>query len=160
MAVHLILLGINELDPTLAGKVKVYSDCKGALDKVEGLPPGCLTAKCKHSDILKNILVNCANLSFAVVFEHIEAYQDGGMDFHCLMRPAQLNCAVNAGTKRRLLEADATEQPVRQRFLLEPIVCYVKKDKMTMDTEDAIQFWAHSRLAREALVDGKVLYER
>ena len=36
MAVHLILLGINELDPTLAGKVKVYSDCKGALDKVEG----------------------------------------------------------------------------------------------------------------------------
>ncbi len=40
MAVHLILLGINELDPTLAGKVTVYLDCKGALDKVEGLPPG------------------------------------------------------------------------------------------------------------------------
>ncbi len=28
---------------------------------------------------------------------------------------------------------------------------------MTSDTGDAIQFWAHHRLAREALVDGKVL---
>ncbi len=58
MAVHLIILGINELDPTLAEKVRVYLNCKGALDKVGGLPPGHLPAKCKHSDILKNILVN------------------------------------------------------------------------------------------------------
>ncbi len=81
MAVHLILLGINELDPTFAGKVTVYLDCKGALDKVDGLPPGRLPAKCKHFDILKNILVNCANLSFAVVFKHIEAHQDDRMGF-------------------------------------------------------------------------------
>ncbi len=40
MAVHLILLGINKLDPMLVGKVTVYSDCKGALDKVGGLPRG------------------------------------------------------------------------------------------------------------------------
>jgi hypothetical protein len=159
LAVCLILLGINELDPMLAGKVTVYSDCKGALDKVEGLPPGRLPAKCNHSDILKNILVNCANLSFAVVFEHIEAHQDDRMDFHHLLRPAQLNCAVDAGTKRRLLEADGTEQPVRRRFPLELIVHYVGKDKMTTDMGDAIQFWAHRGLAREALVDGKVLYK-
>jgi hypothetical protein len=148
MAVHLILLGINELDPALARKVTVYVDCKGALDKVEGLPPGRLPAKCKHSDILKNILVNCANLSFfAVVFEHIEAHQDDRMDFHSLLQPAQLNCAVDAGAKQRLLKADAMEQPVRQRFPLEPIVCHVGKDKMTMDTGDAIRFWAHRQLA-------------
>jgi hypothetical protein len=159
MAVHLILLGINELDPTLAGKVTVYLDCKGALDKVEGLPPGHLPAKCKHSDILKNILVNCANLSFAVMFEHIEAHQDDRMNFHHLSRPAQLNCAVDAGAKRRLLEADAMEQPVWWKFHLEPIVCYVEKNKMTTDTGDAIQFWAQRQSAREALVDGKVLYE-
>jgi hypothetical protein len=58
------------------------------------------------------------------------------------------------------LEADATEQPVQRKFPLQPMVCYVRKDKMTTDTGDAIQFWAHRRLAREALVDGKVLYER
>ncbi len=116
-----------------------------------------LPAKCKHLDILKNILVNCANLSFAVVFEHIEAHQDDRMDFRRLSRPAQLNCAVDAGAKRRLLEADAMEQPVRQGFPLELIVCCIGKDKMTTDTGDAIQFWAHRRLAREALVDGKVL---
>ncbi len=112
MAVHLVLLGINELDPTLSGKVTVYLDFKGALDKVEGLPPGRLPAKCKHLDILKNILVNCANLSFAVAFKHIEAHQDDRMDFHHLLRPAQLNCTVGAGAKQRLMEADATEQPV------------------------------------------------
>jgi hypothetical protein len=30
---------------------------------------------------------------------------------------------------------------------------------MTTDMGDAIQFWAHRWLAREALVDGKVLYK-
>jgi hypothetical protein len=160
MAVHLILLGINELDPTLARKVTVYLDCKGALDKVGGLPLGHLPEKCKHSDILKNILVNCAKLSYAVVFEHIEAHQDDRMDFHRLSRPAQLNCAVDAGAKQRLLEADAMELPVRWQFPLEPIVCYVRNKKMIMDMGDAIRFWVHRRLAREALVDGKVLYGR
>jgi hypothetical protein len=159
MAVHLILLGINELDPTLAGKVTVYLDCKGALDKVEGLPLGHLPAKCKHLDILKNIFVNCANLSFAVVFEHIEAHQDDRVDFHRLLQPAQLNYAVDAGAKWRLLEADAMEQPVRRRFPLEQIVCYVGNKKMTTDMGEAIQFWAHRWLAREALVDVEVLYE-
>ncbi len=81
------------------------------------------------------------------------------MEFHRLLQPAQLNCAVDAGAKRRLLEADAMEQPVQRRSPLEPIVCYVGKDKMTMDTGDAIQFWAHRGLAREALMDGKVLYK-
>jgi hypothetical protein len=51
------------------------------------------------------------------------------------------------------------ELPVQRRFPLEPIVCYVENKKMTMDTGDMIQFWAHRRLAREALVDGKVLYK-
>jgi hypothetical protein len=94
------------------------------------------------------------------VFEHIEAHQDDRMEFHHLLRPAQLNCTVDASAKLRLLEADATELPVRQRFPLELIVCYVGNKKMTADTGDVIRFWAHRRLAREALVDGKVLYER
>ena len=46
------------------------------------------------------------------------------------------------------------------RLPLEPIVCFVGKEKMTMDTSEVISFWAHQQLAREALVDGKVLLER
>ncbi len=61
--------------------------------------------------------------------------------------------------KKCLLEADASGLVVRCQFPLEPIACYVGKDKMTSDTWDAIQFWAHCRLAREALVDGKVLVD-
>ncbi len=39
MAVHLILLGLNQLLPDLSGKVVIYFDCDGVLQKVEGLPP-------------------------------------------------------------------------------------------------------------------------
>jgi hypothetical protein len=42
MAIHLILLAINEVNPGLTGLVHVYSNCLGALDKVKNLPPqGC-----------------------------------------------------------------------------------------------------------------------
>ena len=94
-----MLLGVNTLHPGLDGRVKIYSDCVGALDKVKGLPPLHMPARCKHSDILKNILVNCSTLSFQLEFEHIEAHQDDWMDFYLLTHPAQLNCAVDAGTK-------------------------------------------------------------
>jgi hypothetical protein len=67
---------------------------------------------------------------------------------------------VDGGAKKCLLEADASGLVVRCWFPLEPIACYVGKDKMTSDTGDAIQFWVHRRLAREALVDGKVLVEQ
>ena len=61
--------------------------------------------------------------------------------------------------KKCLLEADASGLVVRCRSPLEPIACYVGNDKMTSDTGDAIQFWVHRRLEREALVDGKVLVD-
>ena len=160
MAAHLVLLGMNTLYPGLTGEVKIYSDCLGALDKVEHLPPLRLPAKCKHSDILKNILVNCSRLSFRLRFEHIEAHQDDTTAFNLLSQPAQPNCAVDAGAKRRLLEADATGHCGRRRFPLEPIACFVGREKMTTDTGEAIRFWAHRRLAREALVEGKILSGR
>jgi hypothetical protein len=121
VAVHLVLTGIAILYPNLSGKVTVYSDCKGAINKLNNLPPLCLPAKCKHSDILKNILVNCFNLPFKVELVHIEAHQDDWTDFHLLSQPAQLNCTVDAGAKKCLLEADASGSVVRCRFPLEPI---------------------------------------
>ena len=91
MTVHLILLGMNQLLPDLGGSIRIYSDCKGALDKVEHLPPLRLPARCRQSDILKNILVNCLSLTFAIEYEHIEAHQDKHTEFSRLSRPAQLS---------------------------------------------------------------------
>jgi hypothetical protein len=34
MAIHLILLRVNRIDPTLTGLVHIYSDCLGALKKI------------------------------------------------------------------------------------------------------------------------------
>jgi len=39
LAIHLILLSINKINPTLTGSVHIYSDCMGALNKVKNLPP-------------------------------------------------------------------------------------------------------------------------
>jgi hypothetical protein len=91
---------------------------------------------------------------------HIETHQDDWTEFNLLSRPAQLNCVVDAGAKKCLLEVDASGLVVCCRFPLEPIACYMGKDEMTSDTGNTIQFWVHRRLAREALVDGKVLVER
>ena len=81
MTVHLILLGINTLHTGLGGGIRIYSDCKGALDKVHQLPPRRIPSQCKHSDILKTILVNCSSLTFSIEYEHIEAHQDDHTDF-------------------------------------------------------------------------------
>jgi len=160
MAVHLVLTGIAKLYPDLSGKVEKYLDCAGAIKKLVNLPSGRLSARCKHSDILKNILTNCSKLTFKVEMIHILAHQDDREDFNNLSRPAQLNCAVDAGAKRQLLEANVTNLPGRQRFPLEPIACFVGKNKMTSDTSDEIQFWAYRRLAREAMVNNKILLGR
>ena len=101
MTVHLVLLGMNTLFPDLCGRIWVYSDCKGALDKVEQLPPRRLPSQCRHSGILENILVNCSSLTFTIEYEHIEAHQDEHTEFSRLSRPDQLNCAVNIGPKGR-----------------------------------------------------------
>ena len=39
MAIHLILLSVNKINPTIQGSVQIFSDCLGALDRVEYLPP-------------------------------------------------------------------------------------------------------------------------
>jgi hypothetical protein len=157
MTAHLILLGINTLHPGLGGRIRMYSDCKGALDKVEHLLPRRLPSRCKHSDILKTILVNCSALSFEIAYEHIEAHQDDHTELAKLSRPAQLNCAVDAGAKRALWNVVRTAQPEKRCFPLEPIACFVGKEKLTSESGDLLRFWMHRRLAREALVDSKVL---
>ena len=38
MAIHLILLAVNKVSPTLQGRAQIYSDCLGALGTVATLP--------------------------------------------------------------------------------------------------------------------------
>jgi hypothetical protein len=58
MAIHLILVSVNQLHKSLSGKAKVVSNCLGALGWVVHLPPYWILSRCRHLDILKNILVN------------------------------------------------------------------------------------------------------
>jgi hypothetical protein len=64
MAIHLILLSINEVNEDLSDFVIIHSDCLGALDKVKKLPPSPIPTRSVHSDVLKNIRVNCSDISF------------------------------------------------------------------------------------------------
>jgi hypothetical protein len=86
MAIHLILHGFQEVSPGLTGLVHILADCLGALHKVENLPPYRIPTRYSHSDILKNIMVNCSNLSFVRNFSHIKAHQDEGIEYGSLTR--------------------------------------------------------------------------
>ena len=157
MQVHLILQAVNTTAPGLDGEVVIYSDCLGALGRVSSLPPGRIPTRCKHSDILKNILVNCSNLSFDREFKHVKAHQDDTVRFDQLDRPAQLNCAADEGAKREILSADVTELPRQRRFPLEPICCFIGKEKMTSDTGPQLRSWVHRQVARTVFDRCKVL---
>ena len=92
MAIQLILLSVNKVNPTLQGSVKLLCDCLGALNKVKTLPSDRIPCRSKHSDILKNIMINCSNMSFHIEYEHVEAHQDDHNNFEELSFFSQLNC--------------------------------------------------------------------
>ena len=74
MAIHLILLEVNKVSPTLQGRAQIYSDCLVALETVDTLPTKRIPCRYKHSDILKNIMVNCWNLTFACSYSHVKDF--------------------------------------------------------------------------------------
>ena len=87
MAVHLIFLAVNKVNPTLQGRVKIYYDCLGALVTVATLTINRIPCRCNHSDILRNIIVYCRNLTFACSYSHVKAHQDDDMAYQYLSRP-------------------------------------------------------------------------
>ena len=143
MAIHLILLVIND------GLVHIYSDCLGALDKVKNLPPSRVPLGLSHSDVLKNILVNCSSLSFARFYSHVKAHQDDTVKYKDLTRPAQLNVNTDSYAKQALWDLQATRPPTQQAFPLEPVCVFADSAKITADTGQAARFGAHRRLAME-----------
>ena len=141
MAIHLLLLAVNTVSPGLAGWVKTYSDCLGALGCTAELPPYHIPTRCKHSNVLKMILVNCGGLLFHREYIHVDAHQDDLKRWEDLLREAQLNAACDAGVKAMLRLQDITNLPQQEPFPLEPLCLFVEGTKMTSDT------WAHIRYA-------------
>jgi hypothetical protein len=149
MAIHLILLSVDRVHGGITGSVEVVSDCLGALRRVTDLPPYWIPSRCKHSDILKNILVHCRALSFTLRYLHVRAHQDNATPFKKLSRKAQLNCICDHTAKQRIA-IDRTEGSTAGRmFPLEPIGMLVQGGKLTSDTGDTLRFWAHRQLARK-----------
>jgi hypothetical protein len=124
MAIHLIFLAVNEVTPGLKGEVHIFSDCLGALEKVKNLPPTRIPMNLAHSDILKNILVNCSRLSFDRIYSHVCAHQDNREDYGELSQPSQLNLIMDYNAKQAILGLGPSDTPCQQAFPLEPVCVY------------------------------------
>jgi len=158
MAIHLILLAANCTQPQLQGNVTIFSDCLGALNKVAHLPPNRIPSRCSHSDILKNIMINCNGITFGLSYFHVKAHLDEDWDFHLLPIPAQLNCRMDAMAKTAILELDCDDLPRQQNFPLEPVAVYVGSEKMTSSTSPSLRFWTYGVTARQAYHELGILF--
>jgi len=147
MAIHLILLSVNQLKGSIHGSVVIVSDCLGALQRVVDLPPYRISSRCKHSDILKNILVNCCRLSFTTHYRHVRAHQDDTKAYENLGRMAQLNCICDHTAKQWIATDGLGHCKPGSLFPLEPIGMFVQGEKLTSDTGNLLGFWAHRQLA-------------
>lgn len=156
MAIHLILLAANKLEPNLPGRVKIFLDCLGALKKITTLPTDRLPSGCKHSDILKNIMIHCGKLSFACEYWHVDAHQDERKSYQQLPRPTQLNCCMDIEAKGVIWGLEGEELPPQDVFPLEPIAVFVGNEKMTSGSEDLLGFWCQRVVAKEVLAHEKV----
>ena len=161
MAIHLILLAANKLRPGLDGMAAVYSDCLGAIRRVADLPEARVPAGWKHADILKNIMINCRDLSFDVAYSHVKAHQDDHKLFADLTRQAQLNCIADWMAKRVLQTRARNLKNPCKVFPLEPVTARVgtcnKGEKISPGMMDGLRFWTHRRLAREVFHDLGIL---
>jgi hypothetical protein len=124
MAIHLIIMASNEINPGLAGSVHIFLDCLGALNKVKDLPPSRVLSKFVHSDVIKKNLVNCSNLTFKWYYLHVLAHQDDRKEYKKLLQPSQLNCTMDFHVKKVPWEVHLTNLPVQKAFTLEPICIF------------------------------------
>lgn len=157
MALNLLLLSFTRTWLTLEGQIDIYSGCLGALHKVEHLPLVKIPSKCFHSDILKNIMLHCNNLSFKRVFSHVKAHQDDDADFADLERPAQLSTGCHNGAIKKLLAMAMEDLPSQQAFPLEPLSIFVGGNILTTESGTEIRFNAQLQEAKAVFAEKKVL---
>jgi hypothetical protein len=149
MRIHLILLAVNKCNPDLPGSTQISSDCLGALNKIESLPPYPIPTRCSHSDTLKNIMVHCSKLSFHCLYSHMKAHQDDSIQYGDLPRPAQLNCQMDYHAKTAIWNAGPVDDKVTRRFPLEPVCVFLGRNKLTSDKREALSFWVKRQIARK-----------
>ena len=111
----------------------------------------------KHSDILKNILVSCSDLTFQQVFEHVDAHQDDRGAYKSLTQPEQLNCLVDGKAKQYIWDLDPDNLPRQETFPLEPLCIFLVKEKISSDTGAIIRFWDHKQLSEEVYRNLRIL---
>ncbi len=157
MAIHLLLVSINQVHTMLVGSVEVVSDCLGALKRVVHLPPYRIPSCCKHSDILKNILVNCRKLIFTLHYSHVKVDQDDNVAFDNLSRKLQLNCICNHLAKQRISNSAQLQQRRNYLFPLEEIRAFIKGKELSLDASQQIRFHAHHQLVRSLFLQKKIL---
>eukprot|EP00956_Cyclotella_meneghiniana_P029291 scaffold70426_cov59-Cyclotella_meneghiniana.AAC.2 len=157
MAIHLLLLSFNRVRPDLTGSVHIYSDCLGALHKVEHLPPRRIPSRCRHSDVLKTIMLNCSDLTFKRLFSHVKAHQEDSEEWSKLERESQLNCGCDLAAKDQLLGIDLSDIPRQKQFPLEAAALFVGGHKVTTDSGPVIRYEAQMKEARAVFHERKVL---
>ncbi len=148
MAIHLLLVSVNRVHNTLVGSVEVVSGCLGALKRVVHLPPYWIPLHCKHSDILKNIPVNCQDLTFTLYYLHVIAHQDDNVAFNKLSQKSQLSCICDHLAKQCISESTQQQQQDSYLFPLEPIGIFIKGAKLLSGTGQQISFHVPRQLAK------------
>ena len=143
MVIHLILWGVNKVCRGLQGSVHILPNCLGALDKVKHLPPYQIPTQCSHSDILKNIKINCRDLSSSQIISHVKANQDNHSNYASLLHGAQLNCQMSYH-RDTFYNPDTTTTC----FPLEPLFVFLGENKLTSDRGDKLWFWVQKQLSR------------
>ena len=157
MAIHLILVAANKTTPGLQGEVTICSDCLGALGDVATLPTTRIPARCKHSDILKTIMVNCKDLSFQRKYSHVRAHQDDKDKYENLDRRSQLNCLMDGTAKKDIWDLAGEKLPPQQMFPLEPVAIYLEGHKLTSDCGAPIRYWVQKQIAERVMYSRGIL---
>ena len=158
MAIHLILLGVNTFHIGIKGSVHIWSDCLGALDKVENLPPYRIPSRCSHGDILKNILVNCSDLTFIRKFSHVPAHQDNHTNYEDLSRPSQLNFQMDYQAKLNIWDRDEYSNEKTERLPPKPICILLGKNKLTANNCNSLRFWVSKQIAKTTFYERKIMF--
>ena len=105
----------------------MYSDCLGALGRMENLPLHRISSQCRHSDILKNVLVNYTSLKCMIKNKHVQAHQDDHDEYNSLRRPSQLKCLCVGMDKGVVWRLAGEVFPNHKMFPLEPLAISIEK---------------------------------
>ena len=92
---------------------------------MNNLPTYRIPCQCMHSDILKNIMVNCQNLTFACSYSHVKAHQDDDMAHQYFSRPSNLNFIMDDHAKKLIWGIEGLYLPAQNIFPLEPVAIFV-----------------------------------